>query len=249
MAKRSCFYGILGVMQVIIFTDGASKGNPGPGGWGAIVATDEAVKELGYGQKRTTNNRMELIAAVEGLRFSLSLKPETTTVYSDSSYVINGATKWIYGWKRNGWMTKEKKDVLHKDLWEELSRLVATGKKIEWMHVGGHVDIPGNERADEIATAFAENKNVHLFSGPRSAYRIDLAHIAHNEEKQKEKSAARAHSNQKAFSYVSKVNGNILVHKTWDECKKRVEGKKALYKKSVSADDEAAIMKNFSARK
>ena len=235
--------------HVIIFTDGACKGNPGPGGWGAIVATDEMVKELGAGVSLTTNNRMELQAAVEAIRFAKTLKPDAITLYSDSAYTINGGTKWIYGWKRNGWMTKEKKDVLHKDLWEELSGLTVGAPKIVWEKVGGHVEIPGNERADEIATGFAANANIYLFSGSRSAYRIDLTQIEHSEEAQAKKSASRAHSNQQAYSYVSRVDGEINIHKTWDECKKRVEGKKALYKKSTSAEDEAAIIRNFSARK
>lgn len=232
-----------------IFTDGASKGNPGPGGWGAIVATDERVQELGGGEKHTTNNRMELTAAVEALRHVLSLKPNGVTIYCDSAYTINGATKWIHDWKKNGWKTKEKKEVLNKDLWERLALLMAANKKIEWQKVGGHVEVPGNERADEIATGFAENKNVHLFSGPRSAYRIDLARIAHNPKAQAKRSAARAHATTKAHSYVSKVDGTIMTHNTWDECKRRVEGKKALYKKSTSAEDEAAIIKNFERRR
>lgn len=231
--------------QVVIFTDGASKGNPGPGGWGAIVASEAFVKELGYGLKRTTNNRMELNAAVEGLRYAISLKPQAITVYSDSAYVINGATKWVDGWKRNGWKTREKENVLHKDLWEELSRLIAAAPPIDWQKIGGHVDIPGNDRADEIATGFAEHKNVHLFAGKRSAYRIDLAKIAHDEHAHAKRSAARAHSNQKAYSYVSKVDGHIMVHKTWDECKRRVEGKTARFKKAVSSEDEAAIIDSF----
>jgi ribonuclease HI len=233
-------------MEITIFTDGASKGNPGPGGWGGIVATEEKVEELGGGEKRTTNNRMELMAVIEALKHVRTIKPESVTIYSDSAYVINGATKWVHGWKRNGWKTKEKKDVLNKDLWEQLAQVIAAHKNIVWQKVGGHVDIPGNDRADAIATSFAENKNVHLFNGPRSAYKIDLTKIEHDDAAHAKRSAARTRSNQKAYSYVSKVDGNILVHKTWEECKQRVEGKQARFKKALSAENQAAIIKEFS---
>ncbi|MFA6273291.1 MAG: ribonuclease HI [Candidatus Paceibacterota bacterium] len=146
--------------EVIIFTDGSSKGNPGPGGWSAIIKADKTF-EIGGQVGHTTNNRMELTAAIKallelGIR-NYELGKGKIVVNSDSKYLIDGITKWIHGWQRNGWRTKDRKDVLNRDLWESLDKL-GTGKNIEWKYVAGHVGHPENERCDEIAQAFAEGK-------------------------------------------------------------------------------------------
>src|SRR3989344_5790793 len=113
--------------KIVIFSDGASKGNPGPGGWAAVVV------ELGGFEKHTTNNRMELLAAIEGLRAANTEPAGERTVYTDSSYVINGITKWVKGWKKNGWKTKEKKSVINQDLWQALHATPApNGSEIIW---------------------------------------------------------------------------------------------------------------------
>ncbi|HEX8994208.1 MAG TPA: ribonuclease HI [Candidatus Paceibacterota bacterium] len=233
---------------IIIFADGASKGNPGPGGWGTIVSWDGQVEELGGGEKHTTNNRMEMTAAHEALRFAARLPSsldKKVVVHTDSSYVINGITKWVKGWKARGWKTAEKKDVLNRDLWEKLDEAAAHFKKTEWRYVSGHVGIAGNERADEIASDFALGKHVSLYRGKREDYGHDLESIAHDEEKQKVKSGASTRSKQKAYSYVSLVEGDVRVHKTWSECEARVAGRKARYKKALSAADEAIIISEF----
>src|SRR3972149_9838624 len=148
--------------NIVIFTDGASKGNPGPGGFGVIIVfSDNKVIELGGGEKHTTNNRMELSGAIYALSEVLK-KEEEILVYTDSKYLINGMTGWIYGWQKNGWKTKDKKVVLNKDLWEKLVELVKN-KKIKWHYVGGHVGVAGNERCDEIADAKALGKKVDLY--------------------------------------------------------------------------------------
>ena len=103
-------------MNLTIFTDGSSRGNPGPGGWAAVVIHGDKLQELGGGEANTTNNRMEITAAVRGLE--KTKKGDEVTIYTDSSYLINGITKWIKGWKRNGWITKTKDEVLNRDLWE-----------------------------------------------------------------------------------------------------------------------------------
>ena len=133
---------------VEMWTDGACKGNPGLGGWGALLKSGEHAKELFGGEKLTTNNRMELTAVVEALR---TLKqPSAVTVHTDSSYVMNGMKTWIAGWKRNGWTTAAKKPVKNVDLWQALDAEV-TKHDVRWVWVKGHAGDPGNERADVLA--------------------------------------------------------------------------------------------------
>ncbi|WP_207767718.1 ribonuclease HI [Isoptericola sp. CG 20/1183] len=133
---------------VEMWTDGACKGNPGLGGWGALLKSGEHAKELFGGEKLTTNNRMELTAVVEALR---ALKqPSAVTVHTDSSYVMNGMKTWIAGWKRNGWTTSAKKPVKNVDLWQALDAEVGR-HQVSWVWVKGHAGDPGNERADQLA--------------------------------------------------------------------------------------------------
>lgn len=233
--------------KIVIFTDGASKGNPGPGGWGAIVADQAQVKELGGSEAHTTNNRMELQAAYEALTYAATLSPTHIDVYLDSAYVMNGATKWGSGWRRNGWITSTKQPVLNRDLWEPfLNLLDAIEAPIKWINVGGHVGIAGNERVDEIASDSALGQSVALYSGSRDAYAIDIENVTFDEKKQKEKSDSRARAKLKAYSYISEVEGIVVVHKTWGECEARVRGKRARFKKSISAEEEKKIVQDFS---
>jgi ribonuclease HI len=236
--------------KIIIFCDGASKGNPGPGGWGAIVAAGNSIHELGGFDKHTTNNRMELSAALEALKKARELSNGEVTVYTDSSYVINGITKWVKGWQRNGWLTQEKKPVLNQDLWEPLVAAVENfDTTIVWEYVGGHVGIEGNERVDSIASDLALGKKVDLYVGPINGYLVDVKNIKFDKTLVKAKSDTKARSKLKAYSYVSVVGGVIVKHKTWAECEARVRGKAARFKKSLSADDEAEIVKEFSKKK
>ena len=232
--------------MITIFTDGSSRGNPGPGGWGSVIVEDKKVAELGGAEKDTTNNRMELMAAIKGL--SYAPKSASATVFTDSSYVINGITKWIKGWKRNGWQTKTKQDVLNKDLWMELDQTLAK-HTVKWQYVGGHVGILGNERCDHIATAFADGMKISLYKGPLAEYDLpNILDISLDEAKLKQKSSDSSHSRAKAYSYVSMVQGVIETHHTWPECEKRVKGTKgAKYKKSTSSDGEAQIIAEFEA--
>ncbi|KKW67032.1 ribonuclease H [Lampropedia cohaerens] len=135
---------------VTIYTDGACKGNPGVGGWGALLQSGDAVKEIWGGERNTTNNRMELRAVIESL--ALLKRPCHVTLYLDSEYVRKGITEWIHGWKAKGWKTASKQPVKNAELWRELDVLVhERGHQIEWRWVKGHAGIPGNERADELA--------------------------------------------------------------------------------------------------
>jgi ribonuclease HI len=133
---------------VEIYSDGACRGNPGPGGWGAVLRYNQREKELWGGEAETTNNRMELMAAIRALE---ALKrPSHVKLYTDSIYVMKGITTWISDWKRRGWRTAEKKPVKNEDLWRQLDELAAR-HRIEWHWVKGHAGHPENERADALA--------------------------------------------------------------------------------------------------
>jgi len=133
-----------------IFTDGACSGNPGPGGWAAILRHGAHEREISGGEPRTTNNRMELTAAIEALG---ALKaPSSVTLHTDSRYVMDGATKWLAGWKAKGWKTADKKPVKNEDLWRALDAAMAR-HRIDWRWVAGHSGHPENERADALARA------------------------------------------------------------------------------------------------
>jgi ribonuclease HI len=138
--------------HVDLITDGSCLGNPGPGGWACILRYNGHVKELSGGEAHTTNNRMELTAAIKGLE--ALRQPCAVRLTTDSQYVKNGITKWIAGWKRNGWMTRERTPVLNRELWEELDRLVAR-HRLEWKWTKGHAAHEDNNRCDEMAQAAA----------------------------------------------------------------------------------------------
>ena len=131
-----------------VYTDGACSGNPGPGGWGATIRMNEETFDINGGEKNTTNNRMELTAAIKALEYID--KSYEITLFTDSSYVKDGITKWIHNWKKNNWKTASKKPVKNCDLWEELDTL-HNDRNVEWKWVKGHDGAPGNERADELA--------------------------------------------------------------------------------------------------
>ncbi|MEQ9316780.1 MAG: ribonuclease HI [Henriciella sp.] len=133
---------------VEIWTDGACSGNPGPGGWGALLKSGDHTKEIHGGEADTTNNRMELMGAIEAL--NALKKPSKVKLHTDSTYVKDGLTKWIHGWKRNGWKTAAKKPVKNKDLWQALEA-ACERHDIQWIWVKGHAGDEGNERADELA--------------------------------------------------------------------------------------------------
>lgn len=133
---------------VKIYTDGACRGNPGPGGWGALLELNEKRREMCGGENNTTNNRMELTAAIEGL--GALKRPCDVLIITDSKYVLQGVTEWMPGWKRKGWKTSTGKPVKNVDLWQLLDK--ACGQhKVKWQWVKGHAGHPGNERADQLA--------------------------------------------------------------------------------------------------
>lgn len=224
--------------KILIYTDGASRGNPGPGGWGAIVITGTEVNEIGVGEKNTTNNRMELSAAIGALK--KTPPGSEITLYTDSAYMINGITKWIHGWMKNEWKTKDKKDVLNRDIWQELHRLVEE-RSIDWKQVKGHAGIPGNERADVIATAFGDGNDPELFKGSIRKYNIKVSpptdsELSTTSDGQRKKT--------KAHSYLSLVDGKLERHSIWKDCEARVKGTQgAKFRKAISKEDEEDILR------
>lgn len=235
---------LLHMEKIIIFTDGAAKGNPGPGGYGAVLLLGESILELGEGKSVTTNNEMELKAVVEALK-NVPDGAKNVEIYTDSKYVVEGAKGWIFGWMKNGWKTKVGGDVSHKEIWQELVELLKK-VKVEWHKVPGHVGIIGNERADKIASDLGEGKSVTLYKGKRNGYEYEIENVEYDKEKELERSAARKRQAQKAYSYISKVDGVVETHKTWKECEDRVKGKKGVrFKKSISAKEEKEIIKDF----
>jgi len=151
-----------GMTEVVIYTDGACSGNPGRGGWGAVLRWNGTQKELHGGEPLTTNNRMELMAAIQALE-ALN-RPSRVTLHTDSKYLLDGITKWSAGWQRNGWLTSAKKPVKNEDLWR---RLIAAldGHEVSWQWVRGHAGDEGNEQADALARLGAEEAGSAVRSG------------------------------------------------------------------------------------
>src|SRR5512139_822859 len=226
---------------VVVFSDGAAKGNPGPGGWGVIIVTpDGHVTELGGAAPHTTNNQMELAAvirALENLRRILG----KVAIYTDSTYVIRGIRQWIWAWRKRGWKTVEGTEVLNREQWEALSRLVtARGKDdIEWHYVRGHTGIPGNERVDEIANAFALKRRPALYHGPIIRYPLPVLDLPDDTAvPERQPGRAQAKPSRAAYSYLSVVDGKPMRHATWPDCERRVKGRSgARFKKAMSAAD------------
>ena len=232
---------------LILFTDGAAKGNPGPGGWGAIVVTpDHHVTELGGGSPHTTNNKMELGGAIAALRH-VADRPEPVAIYTDSTYLIQGITQWVWGWRKRGWKTAQGTDVLNRDLWEELSALTGARARgsIDWRWVRGHVGTPGNERCDEIAVAFAAQRPPALYDGPLTGYDRPILDVP-DDTAVPERRSSSSTPKVAAYSYLSVVGGVPMRHSTWADCEQRVKGQSgARFKKTASADDEAAILRGW----
>ncbi|MBO9665994.1 MAG: ribonuclease HI [Bdellovibrio sp.] len=229
-----------------IFSDGACSGNPGPGGWGSIVLLpDNSVIELGGGDRPTTNNRMEMTAALEALKAIAGI-PGPVHFYTDSTYLIRGITQWIWGWKSRGWKTAEGKEVLNRDIWAELAQVVqarGASDKIDWRYSRGHIGIPGNERCDRIAVAFSRGEYVELYQGSLQSYPVNILETPADYALPDMKSPTEKKA---AFSYLSNIGGLVYRHRDWPSCQRRVSGKSgAKFKKSTSASDEQDILKSW----
>jgi ribonuclease HI len=258
---------------ITIFTDGACSGNPGPGGWACIVALmDGTVHELGGDNRETTNNRMELAATIRSLAMLEAGEKRPIVLYTDSKYVIQGITTWIFGWRSRGWKSAEGKDVANRDLWEELLRQVMRLKPsvVDWKYVRGHAGYPGNERCDEIAVSFSKGKPEKLYVGPIDGYFVDLTHLPPEEPLPDLKSSGSSKSASGSKSsggtrsgasgygsgakaapsgpvtYLSYHNGVLKRHATWPECEKHVKGQSnAKFKKVKSVQEERETLANW----
>jgi len=206
---------------VDIITDGACSGNPGPGGWATIIVSpDGTITEFSGNAIDTTNNQMELHAIIVGLQ-KVDANVETH-IYTDSQYVINGITKWVFGWQKNGWRTKDGKDVENQTLWRTL--ISVTHKHVHWHYVKGHSGHAMNERANTLAQQQAQSHGKT---------------VTHNR-------VAHSHTtlNNMTFPrYISLVGTEFKQHATWDECKQSVHGVSGARFKKVSSADELATQR------
>jgi ribonuclease HI len=239
---------------LIIFCDGSSRGNPGPGGYGALALnmTAGTVVEYGAGKKLTTNNEMELQALLTALQGSVGYVGDIH-IYADSQYVYQGATKWIYGWRKNGWVKKDKEPITHVALWQNLVEIMdqyrSDGCEFIWHHVPSHSGIAGNERVDTIATMFADGEYLSLYQGPLDHYPLpgvmdvpsdeSLARTR-QEKKVKKSTTGSASSKGSSAFYISLVDGKLERHAMWAECEKRVKGTKGARFKKVASEEEAS---------
>ncbi len=232
--------------KIHVFADGSSKGNPGPGGWGTVICDPSGkVCELGGFENLTTNNKMELKATIEGLKWSLSNKYNHLLVLTDSKYVLDGIESWVYQWEKSGWRTSTGKPVANQDLWQELLTFVRLCKSytdIVWQYVPGHQGVVGNERVDFIAQSFASQRPCELFSGKFSDYTFsNILNLAPS-------SPVKSHkvSSLSKPVYLSYVDGVLLRHPDWKTCELNVKGRKgAKYKKIVSKEEEEETLKKW----
>lgn len=222
--------------NIEIYTDGSSRGNPGPGGWAYILNDGEKILEMGGFEEFTTNNRMELLGVINSLKKideTISRTQDKDNreiiIHSDSAYVINGITKWVKNWERNDWKTKTGDDVSNRDLWETLSSLIK-GKKIIWSKVSGHSGVDLNERCDYIATGSAMKEKIDLYNGDAVAYLNKI-------------------KNTDGFGgiyYISFFEGKVGRYKTWSKCEKFIKGKSgAKYKKVKGRLDEEKVLSTW----
>lgn len=210
-----------------------------------IVLPEGEVIELGGGSDHTTNNDMEMTAALRALQ-KIRNRKESVVFYTDSTYLIRGITQWIWGWMRNGWKTAEGNEVSNQERWKELSAVIrergAEGK-VEWLYSRGHVGTPGNERCDEIAVAFSQKKWINLYQGPLIKYHVAVYDVPEDGSlpPMREKTEKKP-----AFSYLSVIGGEVLRHRDWSACEKRVKGRSgAKFKKALSEQDELEILKTW----
>jgi ribonuclease HI len=230
--------------EVIVYTDGACSGNPGPGGWGSIVLMpDDQIVELGEGQQLTTNNQMEMMAALKALEYIRDPKAQIV-IYTDSTYLIRGMTQWVWAWQRRGWKTASGESVQNQELWQNLISVKNFfSLPLNWKYVRGHTGHPGNERCDKIAVAFSKNDEVNLFSGSLKNYSYDIAKLPEDQvlPEMKPKGEKKV-----AYSYLSLVDGQLLRHKSWSSCEAKVKGRSgAKFKKSNNADEEKNIAEGW----
>lgn len=246
--------------RVAIFTDGAARGNPGRAGWGAIVCTPAGeVTELGGHAPKATNNQMELTAAVEGLREARRAGASELALYSDSTYVLQGISSWIHGWKRRGWRKRDGNPVLNAELWQALDA-AREGVDVTYHYLKGHAGVPANEQADTLACRFADDgpeAESILYRGPLADYGVALFDLpddtsvpSRSDSKSKGgKASGKGKSKGKPYCYLSVVGGVLETHDSWPACEARVKGTSgARFKKAMSRDEAEQIARGWGHR-
>lgn len=231
-----------------MYTDGSSLGNPGPGGYGCVIVfqSENKVIEFGGYDPKTTNNKMELTAILTTLQYLKKNNVSSDTeivIHTDSSYAINGITKWMFGWQKNNWITSTKTPVLNSEIWKQLVSLKSHFKNISFVHVRGHAGVWGNERCDTIATSFAMHKKQDLFHGELAAY--DQRILTPTISTTPSKNTVKKKTSEKAYAYVAQVNGTVQIFKDWESCKAAVHGKSSRYKKVFSQKEQDALIRSW----
>lgn len=238
------------VESFIVYSDGACSGNPGPGGWAFVLGSPEGWVQEGAGHMpATTNNRMELLSAVEALRLILESEKPTQKVllFSDSVYVIRGVTQWVFGWRRNGWKTSQGEEVSNRDLWEDFYTLVHnSGLKIEFRYVKGHAGIPGNERCDELAVQCSQRSTVQLYSGNKDNYHFDIDELPPEMPIPEMRSQSLNSGSKEKVNYISLINGKVYRDSSWSLCEARVKGRPGVkFKKVKSLQEEKSVLESW----
>lgn len=233
--------------KIIVFTDGACSGNPGPGGWGTIICFDKTlIHELGGKKTLTTNNKMELLSVIEALNY-LAKNNDEIAFYTDSTYVINGVTKWMWGWAKKNWINSENNPVSNRDLWEQLYSLVAKKKdKLTWNYVRGHTGVVGNERCDQIAVSFSRDEEVYLYKTEYENYPYKIFPLPANEALPEAKFGAKNKTTKEVSYYISVVGGVVTRHETWKDCEMAVKGRSgAKFKKVKDQAEQEQVLKGW----
>lgn len=230
----------------IIFTDGASSGNPGPGGWAFIrISPEHHVLEQGGHDPQTTNNAMELTATLQALESipNDDDHPAPVELYTDSTYVILGITKWVHGWKKRSWLTTQGTEIANLELWQKLLR-VSSKREVHWNYVRGHSGVVGNERADEIAVAFSQRVKPSLFHGNLKNYPYSILDLPKDTNLPASALSFNQKTEIKPTSYLSLVSGVLKKHANWRDCEAWVKGKSgAKFKKAMNEREEREILK------
>lgn len=231
---------------IVVYGDGACSGNPGPGGWAFLIVDPSSghVQEASGHEPHTTNNRMELTALREALKYLKSQFPNKSHVelYWDSSYVATGFNCWLFGWAKNGFLKSDGGAVSNQDLWSEIWELKKSLPPFKITQIPGHSSIPGNERVDELSVAESQKQPTKYFSGTLSGYPISYQDLLLAKQPNGKE---RSSSSLKYPAYLSLVDGVLERHLDWPSCQARVKGQSAKFKKVKNSLEEQLTQKSW----